>query len=42
MKRSGVGRDLGRAGFNSYLEVKQVVAHVTTNPLGWYFLQAKL
>jgi len=23
-KRSGIGRDLGRAGFHSYLEVKQV------------------
>jgi betaine-aldehyde dehydrogenase len=36
MKRSGIGRDLGREGFKSYLEPKQVVTHVTENALGWY------
>lgn len=36
MKRSGIGRDLGREGFKSYLETKQVVTHVTDNALGWY------
>jgi len=36
MKRSGLGRDLGREGFKSYLETKQIVTHVTANPLGWY------
>ncbi len=36
MKRSGLGRDLGREGFKSYLEVKQVVTHITAEPLGWY------
>lgn len=36
MKRSGIGRDLGREGFRSYLETKQVVTHVTENALGWY------
>jgi betaine-aldehyde dehydrogenase len=36
VKKSGVGRDLGREGLHAYLEVKQVVSHVTQNPLGWY------
>lgn len=36
MKRSGIGRDLGREGFKAYLEPKQVVTHVTENALGWY------
>ncbi|GAB5035904.1 betaine aldehyde dehydrogenase [Nannochloropsis oceanica] len=36
MKRSGLGRDLGREGLKSYLETKQIVTHVTANPLGWY------
>ena len=36
MKRSGIGRDLGREGFKSYLETKQVVTHVTESALGWY------
>jgi betaine-aldehyde dehydrogenase len=35
MKRSGLGRDLGREGFKSYLEVKQVVTSAGA-PLGWY------
>jgi len=40
LKKSGIGRDLGRAGFEAYLELKQVVKHVTENPLGWYDMSA--
>eukprot|EP00499_Haloplacidia_sp_CaronLabIsolate_P008895 CAMPEP_0196782964 /NCGR_PEP_ID=MMETSP1104-20130614/12267_1 /TAXON_ID=33652 /ORGANISM="Cafeteria sp., Strain Caron Lab Isolate" /LENGTH=497 /DNA_ID=CAMNT_0042153213 /DNA_START=58 /DNA_END=1551 /DNA_ORIENTATION=- len=35
-KKSGTGRGLGEWGFKSYLEVKQVVTNVGTEPLGWY------
>lgn len=35
-KRSGVGRDLGEHGMDSYLEQKQVTTHVADAPLGWY------
>ena len=38
-KRSGVGRELGEAGFNSYLETKQVTTYLKPEkPLGWYSL----
>lgn len=36
MKKSGVGRELGRWGLNSYLEVKQVTSYVSDEPWGWY------
>merc|ERR1711918_75578 len=36
-KKSGIGRDLGREGFQSYLETKQIVKKVEPKvPLGWY------
>ena len=41
-KRSGVGRELGEAGINNYLETKQVTTYVSSNPLGWYSLPSKL
>ena len=48
-KKSGIGRDLGREGFQSYLETKQIVKKVEPKvPLGWYdineeaFLRSKL
>jgi betaine-aldehyde dehydrogenase len=40
-KLSGVGRDLGEAGLNSYLEPKQVVRRVVPDALGWYDMSAK-
>lgn len=35
-KQSGIGRELGRWGFESYLEVKQVTRFVSDEPWGWY------
>ena len=35
-KRSGVGRDLGQVGLDAYLEPKQTVWYVSSDPLGWY------
>jgi betaine-aldehyde dehydrogenase len=36
MKHSGVGRELGRWGLDSYLEVKQITAYTSDQPWGWY------
>ncbi|HKR44073.1 MAG TPA: aldehyde dehydrogenase family protein [Paraburkholderia sp.] len=35
-KQSGIGRELGRWGFENYLETKQVTAYVSDDPWGWY------
>jgi len=35
-KQSGVGRDLGAEGLESYLQPKQVVEYVKDGPLDWY------
>lgn len=35
-KQSGIGRELGRWGFENYLETKQVTAYVSGEPWGWY------
>ena len=34
--RTGVGRDLGEEGFKAYLETKQVVTYLSSEPWGWY------
>jgi betaine-aldehyde dehydrogenase len=34
-KQSGVGRELGRWGLDSYLETKQVHLNIDENPIGW-------
>lgn len=36
MKRSGIGRELGRWGLDNYLEVKQVTRYCSAAPWGWY------
>lgn len=36
MKRSGIGRELGRWGLHNYLESKQLTRYVSTQPWGWY------
>ena len=35
-KQSGIGRELGRWGFENYLEVKQVTSFASDQPWGWY------
>jgi betaine-aldehyde dehydrogenase len=35
-KQSGVGRELGRWGFESYLETKQITRYDNDAPWGWY------
>jgi betaine-aldehyde dehydrogenase len=35
-KQSGIGRELGLYGIESYLETKQVNIHLDEAPLGWY------
>jgi len=35
-RKSGIGRDNGEHGFDSYLEVKQVVEYKAATPWGWY------
>ncbi|MBB4201007.1 aldehyde dehydrogenase [Rhodoblastus sphagnicola] len=35
-KQSGIGRELGRWGFEAYLEVKQIAANISDTPCGWY------
>lgn len=40
-KHSGVGRDLGEFGLNSFLEPKQITTYVSDQPFGWY-MQSKL
>jgi len=42
-KKSGIGRDLGREGFQSYLETKQIVKKIEPKvPLGWYDIDEKV
>jgi betaine-aldehyde dehydrogenase len=36
MKMSGSGRELGRYGLDSYLELKQVHVNLNEAPMGWY------
>ncbi|SAK87670.1 aldehyde dehydrogenase [Caballeronia hypogeia] len=35
-KQSGIGRELGRWGFENYLETKQITAYVSDEPWAWY------
>uniref|UniRef100_A0A7S2WIA2 Aldehyde dehydrogenase domain-containing protein n=1 Tax=Mucochytrium quahogii TaxID=96639 RepID=A0A7S2WIA2_9STRA len=35
-QQSGYGRDLGEFGLSKFLEPKQVVNYVSSDPLGWY------
>ena len=35
-KKSGIGRELGRWGFENYLETKQITRYVGEAPWGWY------
>lgn len=35
-KKSGIGRELGRWGFENYLETKQITRYVSSAPWGWY------
>lgn len=35
-KQSGIGRELGRWGFENYLETKQITRYITDEPWGWY------
>jgi betaine-aldehyde dehydrogenase len=36
MKKSGIGRELGRWGLDNYLEVKQVTSYDSDQPWAWY------
>ena len=35
-KQSGIGRELGRWGYENFLEPKQITTFVADEPLGWY------
>ncbi len=35
-KKSGIGRELGKWGFESYLDVKQVTTYLSDSPWAWY------
>lgn len=35
-KQSGIGRELGRWGFDNYLETKQITRYASDAPWGWY------
>ncbi|MCY1403685.1 Betaine aldehyde dehydrogenase [compost metagenome] len=35
-KQSGIGRELGQWGFDSYREVKQLTRYDSQQPWGWY------
>ncbi|XP_030954070.1 betaine aldehyde dehydrogenase 1, chloroplastic-like [Quercus lobata] len=35
-KRSGIGRELGEWGLDSYLSIKQVTHYISNEPWGWY------
>jgi len=42
MKRSGIGRELGRWGLENYLEVKQVTSYQIEKPGQWgWFIKSK-
>merc|ERR1711974_6379 len=36
LKRSGIGRDLGRYGFDRFLEPKQVTSYISQDAWGWF------
>jgi betaine-aldehyde dehydrogenase len=36
MKKSGIGRELGRWGLESYLAIKQITRYTSAEPWGWY------
>eukprot|EP01114_Cavostelium_apophysatum_P014238 TRINITY_DN3642_c0_g1_i1.p1 TRINITY_DN3642_c0_g1~~TRINITY_DN3642_c0_g1_i1.p1 ORF type:complete len:502 (+),score=128.64 TRINITY_DN3642_c0_g1_i1:160-1665(+) len=43
MKKSGIGRELGKWGLHNYLEVKQVTSYEIKNPGEWgWFIKSKL
>ncbi|AQT48034.1 aldehyde dehydrogenase family protein [Bartonella choladocola] len=35
-KQSGIGRELGRWGYENYREIKQITSYVSNRPWGWY------
>jgi len=35
-KQSGIARELGRWGFDGYLETKQITRYISEEPWGWY------
>ncbi len=35
-KQSGIGRELGRWGFDAYFETKQITRYASDEPWGWY------
>jgi len=35
-KQSGIGRELGRWGYENYLEIKQITSYVSNQSWGWY------
>lgn len=35
-KRSGLGRELGKEGLEAYMETKNVIAYIDSNPFSWY------
>ena len=35
-KQSGIGRELGRWGYENYLETKQITRYKSEKPWGWY------
>ncbi len=35
-KQSGIGRELGRWGFENYRETKQITTYISEKPWGWY------
>lgn len=40
-KQSGIGRELGRWGFENYLETKQITRFASDEPWGWYLKAEK-
>lgn len=41
VKHSGVGRELGEWGLQSFLEIKQVTRYTSSDPWGWYLSTTK-
>jgi len=42
LKKSGIGRDLGRYGFDRFLEPKQITSYTSSDPWGWFIQSSKL